>query len=176
MYSPFLCLLIWFRLYVSPSFPCPAEILSCQKTDAVIFCSCPRRPSFCLYHSKSWHNHIPTPDAYIFPDHITGSPKIPESTRVSEPILQKPKTIFWPYHSDACYSRKSLPGFPDVTFRKPIRSKSNFSISCRTIVRNTTAQIWLFPFLTVLQLRKYGYKTDFLFYNRITFPDCTSET
>ena len=33
-----------------------------------------------------------------------------------------------------------------------------------------------FPFSDVLQLRKYGYKADFLFYNRITFPDCTSET
>ena len=57
-----------------------------------------------------------------------------------------------------------------------LQTSRQFSVSCRTIVCNTTAQIWLFPFLTVLRLRKYGYKTDFLFYNRITFPDCTSET
>lgn len=57
-----------------------------------------------------------------------------------------------------------------------LQNKQAIFCSCRTIVRNTTAQIWLFPFLTVLQLRKYGYKADFLFYNRITFPDCTSET
>ena len=57
-----------------------------------------------------------------------------------------------------------------------LQTSRQFSVSCRTIVRNNTAQIWLFPFLTVLQLRKYGYKADFLFYNRIIFPDCTSET
>ena len=57
----------------------------------------------------------------------------------------------------------------NVRYSPPAATSGQFSVSCRTIVCNTTAQIWLFPFLTVLRLRKYGYKADFLFYNRIIF-------